>query len=167
MQDQKYENYHKLTKALCLKKLTLMSKKINPQQTIINSFQNYTNWEDKYKHIIQLGKTLTPLEEKFKVEDNIIKGCQSQVWLVASLNVEKKIEFKGDSDAIIVKGLLALILSIYNELSASEILSTEPVFLKTLQLSEHLSPSRSNGLFAMLKKIKYYGLAFQALEKQN
>ncbi|MBE8222106.1 MAG: SufE family protein [Bdellovibrionales bacterium] len=144
-----------------------MSEVLDPQQNIINSFHNYESWEDKYKHIINLGKTLAPLEEKFKTEDNIVKGCQSQVWLVASVNSKNKIEFKGDSDAIIVKGLLALVLSIYNNLSASEILKTEPTFLKTLELSEHLSPSRSNGLFAMIKKIKYYGLAFHALEGQG
>lgn len=144
-----------------------MLKTLDPQQKIINSFHNYESWEDKYKHIIQLGKTLTPLQEKLKTEDNIVKGCQSQVWLVASINSQNKIEFKGDSDAIIVKGLLALVLSVYNGLSASEVLATEPLFLKKLQLSEHLSPSRSNGLFAMIKKIKYYGLAFQALERQN
>ncbi|MBE8162773.1 MAG: SufE family protein [Bdellovibrionaceae bacterium] len=144
-----------------------MLKTLDPQQKIINSFRNYESWEDKYKHIIQLGKTLTPLQEKLKTEDNIVKGCQSQVWLVASINSQNKIEFKGDSDAIIVKGLLALVLSVYNGLSASEVLATEPLFLKKLQLSEHLSPSRSNGLFAMIKKIKYYGLAFQALERQN
>lgn len=160
MQDQRQGNYQKHIKIT-------MPEIFKSQENIINNFQNYDSWEDKYRYIIQLGKTLTPLDEKFKVEDNIVKGCQSQVWLVASLNPENKIEFKGDSDAIIVKGLLALVLSIYNKLSASEVLSTEPVFLKKLKLSEHLSPSRSNGLFAMIKKIKYYGLAFQALEKRN
>lgn len=137
------------------------------QKSIINSFKACPSWEDKYRHIIKLGKILEPLDAQHKIEDNIVKGCQSKVWLVASLTSENKIEFKGDSDAIIVKGLLALILSIYNNLTASEILSTEPLFLKELQLSEHLSPSRSNGLFAMIKKIKYYGMAFQALERQD
>lgn len=135
------------------------------QKNIIEDFNKFASWEDKYKYIINLGKTLTPLDKKLKIEDNIVKGCQSQVWLVASLD-NNKIIFKADSDAIIVKGLLVLILTIYNGLSAKEVLSTEPTLLKDLNLAEHLSPSRSNGLFAMIKKIKYYGLGFQALEER-
>lgn len=131
---------------------------------IEKDFKSFSSWEDKYKYIIDLGKTLKPFDDDLKIEDNIVKGCQSQVWLVASLGENKKINFKADSDAIIVKGLLVLVLAIYNGLSAAEVISTEPSLLKNLDLAEHLSPSRSNGLVAMIKQIKFYGLGFQALE---
>lgn len=127
---------------------------------LVDNFTLLDDWEDKYRYIIDLGSKLPPLDEKYKTDDWKVRGCQSQVWLVPEvreINGEKILDFKGDSDAAIVKGIVAIILSIYSNKSAQMIKSVAvgDIFAK-LGLEEHLSPSRRNGLASMNEKIKYY-----------
>ena len=128
-----------------------------------NTFDRCANWEQKYEKIIELGKKWPGLEDSLKSEDLKVKGCQSQVWIHAELTADKKINFKGDSDAILVKGLVAMVLAIYNNETPQTILATDIGFLKDMGFDSGLSPSRSNGLYSMIKQIKYYGTAFQYL----
>lgn len=124
---------------------------------LIENFEFLDNWEDKYRYIIELGEKLPPLEEKYHTDEWKVQGCQSQVWLVPARDETGRIVFRGDSDAMIVKGLIAIVLAVYNHKSPSEIkaVAVEDIFAK-LGLGEHLSPSRRNGLIAMTEKIKYY-----------
>lgn len=133
---------------------------------ITAQFLGLTNWEDKYKLIIKMGKDLPDLPEGLRTEESKVKGCQSQVWLHAKLNSEGKIIFQGDSDALLVKGLVALLLSIYSESTPAEILSTPPEFLKAIGFEGNLSPSRANGLFSMIKQIRYFAMAFSAVARR-
>ena len=135
------------------------------QDQVIQEFSALTQWEDRYKKIIDLGKTLPELSEDLKTEQNIVKGCQSQVWLVAHLNEQGQVVLQGDSDALIVKGLVGLLLRVYSGATPSEILSTPPEFLRALGFEGNLSPSRANGLHSMLKQIKLYATAFEYLLK--
>lgn len=121
------------------------------------------DWEKKYEKIIEYGKSWPGLNEASKIDDLKVKGCQSQVWIKAELSTDKKIIFKGDSDAIIVKGLVAILLKVYSGETAETILKTEPLFLKDIGFDSGLSPSRTNGLYSMIKQIKYYATAFQYL----
>ncbi len=134
------------------------------QKEIIEEFSFFEDWTDKYKFIIDLAKEAQPFPPNLKVEENKIKGCQSQVWLHAEFK-DGKINFWGESDALIVKGLLTLLLRIYSGQTPDKILQSNPDFINTIGLSTHLSPTRSNGLAAMLKQIKIYALAFQSYEK--
>jgi cysteine desulfuration protein SufE len=134
---------------------------------IADEFAKLSSWEDRYKKIIALGKSLPDLPENMRTEDSKVKGCQSQVWLHAKLNDRGEIEFQGDSDALLVKGLVALLLKVYSGSSPEEILTTSPDFLKAIGFEGNLSPSRANGLFSMLKQIRYYAAAFAMLTKQN
>lgn len=135
-----------------------MTMKINE---LVENFELLEDWEDRYRYIIDLGSNLTPLDEKFKTEEWKVKGCQSQVWLVPEIK-GGLIGFQGDSDAIIVKGLIAIVLAIFNGKTAQEIstLEIDDVFSQ-LGLAEHLSPSRRNGLFSMVEKIKFYAHSLQ------
>lgn len=133
------------------------------QTEIINEFQNIVSWEDRYKKIIDTGKEWPAMAEAHKTEELKVKGCQSQVWIHASLDKEKRVVFQGDSDAMIVRGLVALLLRVYSQSSPQEILETDVFFIEEIGLKNHLSPSRTNGLFSMVKQIKYYAAAFQAL----
>lgn len=135
------------------------------QARIISDFSVYTQWEDRYKKIIEMGKALAPMSEELKTEQNIVKGCQSQVWLHAGLNPQGQIELVGDSDALIVKGLVALLLNVYSGATPAEVLSTPPEFLRALGFEGNLSPSRANGLHSMLKQIKLYATAFDYMLK--
>ncbi|MFZ3229213.1 MAG: SufE family protein [Pseudobdellovibrio sp.] len=126
-------------------------------------FDENASWEQKYEQIIKLGKQWPGLDESLKIEDLRVKGCQSQVWIHAELTADKKIIFKGDSDALLVKGLVALALTVYSNETPAVILATEPIFIKEMGFDKGLSPSRSNGLFSMIKQIKYYATAFQYL----
>ena len=128
---------------------------------IVSDFNSCATWEDRYKKIIQVGKTLPELSDEHKIPDNIIKGCQSQVWLVTELSGDKII-FKADSDAMIVKGLVSLLVEIYSGSTPDEILSTPPTFLKDLGFESNLSPSRANGLHAMIKQISNYAIVYKA-----
>ena len=132
-----------------------------------DEFAKLSTWEDRYKKIIALGKSLPYLPEEMRTEDVKVKGCQSQVWLHAKLNPQGEIEFQGDSDALLVKGLVALLLKIYSGSTPEEILTTPPDFLKSIGFEGNLSPSRANGLFSMLKQIRYYAAAFGMLKNQN
>lgn len=138
----------------------LITDKIN---NLKQQFELCSGWEQKYEKIIELGKRWPALEESLKTEDLKIKGCQSQVWIKAEVTSDKKILFKGDSDALLVKGLVAIILTIYSGETPEIILATSPDFLKEIGFDKGLSPSRSNGLYSMIKQIKYYATAFQYL----
>ena len=126
-------------------------------------FDTAADWEQKYEKIIELGKKWPGLPESLKTEDLKVKGCQSQVWIHAELDAQKKIVFRGDSDALLVKGLVALVLEVYSHETPQVILDTAPNFLKEIGFDTGLSPSRSNGLYSMIKQIKYYATAFQYL----
>ena len=137
------------------------------QDEIIEEFSGFDDWMDKYQLLIDLGNEQEPLEEKFKTEQNLIDGCQSRVWLVADLveggmwKVEGKvIHFKAESDALIVKGIVSLLIRVLSDHTPQEILDAELYFIDEIGLKEHLSPTRSNGLLAMVKQMRMYALAF-------
>ncbi|AGH95562.1 SufE family protein [Pseudobdellovibrio exovorus] len=132
-------------------------------ELIKKDFPTTTDWEQKYEKIIEYGKRWEGLDDALKTEDLKVKGCQSQVWIKADLTPDKKIIFKGDSDAIIVKGLVAIVLKVYSGETPDVILKTEPDFLKDIGFDSGLSPSRTNGLYSMIKQIKYYATAFRYL----
>lgn len=132
--------------------------------SISDEFKSIKGWEDRYKKLIELGKELPPIDEEKRTEQFKVKGCQSQVWLIAS-EVEGKIIFKADSDASIVKGIVALLIRVYSGSSADDILNTPPSFLQEIGLKEHLSPSRANGLNSMLKQMMMYAYAFKMTAK--
>ena len=131
-------------------------------QSIVEDFSFMEDWTEKYQYLIDLSKNLPPMDVKFKVEDNLIKGCQSKVWLKASFENEL-INFQADSDAIISKGIVAILLSILNDRKPNEILNADLSFIDQIGLKEHLSPNRANGLSSMLKQIKFYALAYSKL----
>jgi len=128
--------------------------------SLVEQFEKFSNWEDKYKTIIGLGKELEALPEEYRLEENKVKGCQSQVWLYGELK-DGKVYFHADSDAAIVKGIIALLLKVYSNATPDEILVTKPDFLETIGLRQHLSMSRANGLSSMVKQISVYALAFK------
>ncbi|MEE2743444.1 MAG: SufE family protein [Bdellovibrionota bacterium] len=133
----------------------------NRVKVLVEEFNQILDWEDRYKNIIQRGKQLAPMNEDKKVDKNLVKGCQSKVWFHAEMK-EGKIYFQGDSDAAIVKGIVALLLTIYSESSPDDILNTKPDFLDEIGLKEHLSMSRANGLSSMLKQISLYAIVFKS-----
>lgn len=134
------------------------------QKQLIELFPDSLDWEEKYKKIIDLGKKIKPLADEYKQEKNSIKGCQSQVWLIAELDKDAGvIRFQGDSDALIVKGLVAMLISIYDGEKPSDILNSQLFFLEKTGLKNHLTPSRANGLMAMVQQIKNYAIAFHYL----
>lgn len=135
------------------------------QEAIVQRFNAIGDWESRYRAIIDLGKQLPPFPEELRIDGNKVKGCQSQVWL--SPKVENGLlAFQADSDAAIVKGLVALLLDVYNGHTPAEILEADESFLDRIGLIEHLSQTRSNGLSAMIKQIKYYALAYDAILKR-
>ncbi len=136
------------------------------QQQIIEDFSGFEDWMDKYGLLIDLGNELTPIDPKYKVESNLIRGCQSRVWLHQEFT-EGKIIFEAESDALIVKGLVALLLKIYSNRTPHEILTSEPRFIDEIGLRQHLSPTRSNGLLAMVKQMKLYALAYEKISQKN
>tara|TARA_B100000161_G_C33406249_1_gene348840 strand:- start:63 stop:482 length:420 start_codon:yes stop_codon:yes gene_type:complete len=123
------------------------------QQEIIDEFEFYDSWMDKYQYLIDLGKDLEPLEEAEKNEMNLVRGCQSQVWMIVSGHSDN-VEVRANSDAAIVSGLIALVVRLYSNASAEEIVKTEPEFVEAIGLSQHLSPTRANGLASMLQRLK-------------
>lgn len=131
------------------------------QDEIIEEFAVFEDWMDKYEYIIDLGKDLAVLDEQHKNESNLIKGCQSKVWLHADL-VDGRIKFTADSDAIITKGIVSLLIRVLTDKTPKEIMDTELYFVDRIGLKEHLSPTRSNGLLAMMKQMKLYALAYNA-----
>ena len=134
------------------------------QDQVIEEFSDFDDWMDKYALLIDLGNSLPPLEEKYKTESNLIEGCQSRVWLQADY-VDGKILFKGESDAVIVKGIVSLLISILSGHTPQEILDADLYFIEKIGLKEHLSPTRSNGLVAMVKQMRMYALAFRTKEQ--
>jgi len=134
------------------------------QDEIIEEFSAFDDWMDKYSLLIEMGNELDSFDEVHRKEQNLIEGCQSKVWLHAELN-DGKMEFQGDSDAIIVKGIVALLLRVLSGHTPDEILDADLYFIDKIGLKEHLSPTRSNGLVAMIKQIKAYALVFKV--KQN
>lgn len=135
------------------------------QDQIIDDFSAFDDWMDKYQMLIELGNNLEPLAEQFKTPQNLIEGCQSRVWIQADYDSSANtIHFTGDSDAVIVKGLVSLIIQVLTDHTPDEILSAELYFIERIGLREHLSPTRSNGLLAMVKQMRVYALAFKAKE---
>jgi len=135
-------------------------------KSLTEEFTQFKDWEDRYRHLIDIGKKLPPMDEKNRLETNKVKGCQSQVWLAAELEGERII-FQADSDASIVKGIVALLVMVYSGSTVDEILTTKPTFLEDLGLREHLSMSRANGLNAMMKQISFYAMAYKAKLQMN
>ena len=135
---------------------------LETQERIVKEFEQFVEWEDKYKRIIELGRELPSMNELYKTEKYKLSGCQSQVWINAKLE-DNKIFFEADSDAAIVKGLIALLIKVYSGHAPDEILSSPPEFVKKIGIDSHLSPTRKNGLGAMMKQIQMYAVAFKAL----
>lgn len=134
------------------------------QDEVIEEFSSFDDWMDKYQLLIDLGNEQEPLDEQYKTESNLIEGCQSRVWLQADYR-DGLIEFQAESDALIVKGIIALLIRVLNRHTPQDILDAELYFIDRIGLHEHLSPTRSNGLLAMIKRIKAYAVAFQAKEQ--
>lgn len=131
------------------------------EEAIIDEFSTFDDWMDKYEYIIELGKQLPIIEEKEKKENNLIKGCQSRVWL-SSKYENGRIHFTADSDAIITKGIISLLIRVYNGRTPKEILSSDFSFIEKIGLKENLSPTRANGLLSMIKQIQSYAIAYQS-----
>ncbi len=132
------------------------------QSEVVEEFSMFSDWMEKYEYIIDMGKELYPMEENEKIEENLIKGCQSRVWLTARKNEEGNLVFSADSDAIITKGLVALMLKVLSGAKPDDVASVDLHFLDDIGLHEHLSPTRSNGLASMVKQMKMYGLVFSS-----
>lgn len=128
--------------------------------SIVSEFDNFEDWMDKYNYLIELGKSLPMIDEKNKVESNLIQGCQSRVWLHADFD-GKLIHFTADSDAVITKGIANLLIRAFSDHTPQEILDSSTEFLSEIGLTQHLSPTRSNGMLSMIKQIKMYALAFK------
>ena len=132
------------------------------QDEIIEEFSGFDDWMDKYQLLIDLGNEQEPLEEKYKTEQNLIDGCQSRVWLQADMEDGGTLYFKAESDALIVKGIVALLIRVLSGHTPQEILDADLYFIEEIGLKEHLSPTRSNGLVAMVKQMRLYALAFNS-----
>jgi len=136
------------------------------QNQIIEEFSVFTDWMDKYGYIIEMGKDIPDMDKSLKTKQNLIQGCQSQVWLHADY-IDGKIFFKTDSDAILTKGLAYMLVKAYSGHSPDEIINTDPFLIEKLDLTHHLSPTRSNGLSSMVKQIKLYAIAYKAKNEQK
>jgi cysteine desulfuration protein SufE len=131
------------------------------QDEIILEFNDFDDWLDRYQLLIDLGGEQEPLPVEYKTDNNLIEGCQSRVWLQADY-IDGKVLFRAESDALIVKGIVSLLIKVYSGRTPDEILENEPYFVEAIGLKEHLSPTRSNGLLAMIKQMRLYALAFKA-----
>jgi cysteine desulfuration protein SufE len=131
------------------------------QEEIIDEFSMFDDWMERYEYIIELGKKLPIIKEEYKTENNLIKGCQSKVWLQGEEN-DGKVVFTADSDAILTKGIIAILIRVFSNQSASDIINADMNFIDEIGLKEHLSPTRANGLVSMIKNIKMYALAFNS-----
>ena len=139
---------------------------LNRIENLKSEFDKYKEWEDRYAYIIKMGKELPPFPEEYRLEENKVRGCQSQVWLFPTLDKDKII-YHADSDASIVKGIISLLLKVYSESKPEEILAVKPDWLDDIGLRQHLSMSRANGLSSMLKQISMYALAMEAKLKMG
>lgn len=148
-----------LSKSTEIKVVIMEIKEI--QDEIIDEFSTFEDWMERYEYIIDLGKSVPEMKESSKTNDNLIKGCQSKVWLDTEMK-EGKLIFTADSDAILTKGIIALLLRVYSDQSPKDILENELYFVDKIGLKEHLSPTRANGLVSMIKQFKLYALAYQA-----
>ena len=131
------------------------------QEEIIDEFSMFEDWMERYEYIIELGKSLPLIEDNDRLDENLISGCQSKVWLHADMK-DNKLLYKADSDAILTKGIIALLLRVFNHQKPQEILTTDLFFVDEIGLKEHLSPTRANGLVSMIKQLKLYALAYQS-----
>lgn len=136
------------------------------ENEIIEEFSDFDDWMDRYSLIIDMGNALPPIDEKYRTPQHLIEGCQSRVWLNAEYN-DGLVTFTADSDAIIVKGIISLLIKVLSNHTPQEIIDAPLDFINAIGLSEHLSPTRSNGLLAMVKQMKLYALAFKQKEQQN
>lgn len=136
------------------------------QDEVIEEFEGFDDWMDRYQMLIDLGNDLTPLDEKYKTESNLIDGCQSRVWLQCDY-VDGKLVFTADSDALITKGIIALLIQVLSGHTPSEIASADLYFIDRIGLKDHLSPTRSNGLLSMVKQIRMYAVAYEAKENEQ
>lgn len=134
------------------------------QNEVIEEFSDIEDWMDKYQMLIDLGSEQEPISEEYKTDSNLIDGCQSRVWLQADF-ADGKIHFQAESDALIVKGIIALLIKVLNDRTPDEILDADLYFVEKIGLKEHLSPTRSNGLVAMIKKMKMYAFVFKSKEQ--
>ena len=130
------------------------------QDEIIDEFSMFEDWEERYQYMIDLGKTLPLIDSQYKTEDNIIKGCQSKVWVHAEMK-DDKVVFTADSDAIITKGIIAILIRVFSNQHPKDIIDADTSFIDDIGLKEHLSPTRANGLVSMIKQIKLYAIAYQ------
>ncbi len=130
------------------------------EQEIVEEFSLFDSWDDKYEYIIDLGKRLAPLEDQYKIDENKVRGCQSTVWLVADYQ-QGKIFYKAESDAVIVKGLISMLIRVLSGHSPDEIIETKLDFIKQIGMTTHLAQTRSNGLLAMVKQMKNFALAYK------
>ena len=131
------------------------------QEEIVDEFAMFDDWMQRYEYIIELGKSLPLIEDQYKVEENLIRGCQSKVWLHAEKK-DDKIDFTADSDAILTKGIIAILIRTFSDQKAADVMNADTSFIDEIGLKEHLSPTRANGLVSMLKQIKLYAIALQA-----
>lgn len=136
------------------------------EEEITEEFSLFDSWEEKYEYIIDLGKKLEPLDERFKVPENIIKGCQSTVWLTSEFK-DGKIYYKADSDAVIVKGLISMLIKVLSDNTPDAILDAKLDFINDIGMMTHLAQTRSNGLLSMIKQIKNYALAYKSISANN
>jgi cysteine desulfuration protein SufE len=143
---------------------------VQAQQEVVDEFAMFSDWQDRYEHLIELGKDLPLIAPEHKTDDNLVRGCQSRVWLAAEqrastpLNAGPIVHFTADSDAMITKGIVALLVRVYNDRTPQEILGASTEFIDRIGLREHLSPNRANGLSAMIDQMKRYAVAFSAQE---
>ena len=131
----------------------------NLQENLIEDFSFFDDWTQKYEYMIELSKTLDKMDDSLKNDENLIKGCQSKVWLNADFK-DGKINFIADSEAIITKGIIAILLMVFNNKTPNEIIKSDVSFIEKIGLKEHLSPNRANGLYSMIKQIKFYAIAY-------
>ena len=131
------------------------------QEEIVDEFSMFDDWMERYEYIIELGKSIPIISEKYRTDDNLIKGCQSKVWLYAEQK-GNKINYTADSDAILTKGIVALLLRVFSNHTPQEILDADTSFIDEIGLKEHLSPTRANGLVSMIKQLKLYAIAYQS-----
>ena len=137
------------------------------QDEVIEQFQDFTDWMDKYQLLIDLGGELEPLDAKYKTEQNLIDGCQSRVWVQCDMTDDGLLVFTADSDALIVKGIIALLIQVISAHTPREILDADLYFIDRIGLKDHLSPTRSNGLLAMVKQIRMYALAYKVKSEEQ
>ena len=149
--------------------MSTSSTLVQAQQEVVDEFAMFSDWQDRYEHLIELGKDLPLIAPEHKTDDNLVRGCQSRVWLHAEYRAStppsaSMVHFTGDSDAMITKGIVALLVRVYNDRTPQEILGASTEFIDRIGLREHLSPNRANGLSAMIDQMKRYAVAFSAQE---